>query len=104
MPRHAPALECTAEDAARLVAISKSHTEEARTVERARIVLACLTGKQNQQVARDLGVSVPTVSKWRQRFAFWGLRGLLDLNEFALVRSGHLNVLAVRRGLWRLGS
>jgi len=47
-------------------------------VERARIVLACLGGKENQQVAQDLGVSVPTVSKWRKRFAFWGLRGLLD--------------------------
>jgi transposase len=78
MPRHAPALECSAEDAASLTAISKSRTEEARTVERARIVLACLEGKENQQVAQGLGVSVPTVSKWRKRFAFWGLRGLLD--------------------------
>ena len=78
MPRHAPALECSAEDAASLAAISKSRTEEARTVERARIVLACLEGKENQQVAQDLGVSVPTVGKWRKRFALWGLRGLLD--------------------------
>jgi transposase len=71
-------LECSAEDAASLTAISKSRTEEARTVERARIVLACLEGKENRQVAQVLGVSVPTVSKWRRRFAFWGLRGLLD--------------------------
>src|ERR1700734_3235537 len=78
MPRHAPPLECSAEDAASLTAISKSRTEEARTVERARIVLACLEGKENRQVAQVLGVSVPTVSKWRRRFAFWGLRGLLD--------------------------
>jgi uncharacterized protein (TIGR00106 family) len=34
-------LECSAEDAASLTAISKSRTEEAHTVERARIVLAC---------------------------------------------------------------
>jgi transposase len=78
MPRHAPALECSAEDAASLTAISRSRTAEARTVERARIVLACLKGKENRQVAQGLGVSVPTVNKWRQRFAFWGLRGLLD--------------------------
>jgi transposase len=71
-------LECSAEDAASLTAISKSRAEEARTVERARIVLACLEGKENRQVAQGLGVSVPTVSKWRRRFAFWGLRGLLD--------------------------
>jgi len=47
-------------------------------VERARIILLCLKGKENQQVAQDLGVSVPTVSKWRKRFAWWGLRGLQD--------------------------
>ena len=47
-------------------------------VERARIVLACLEGKEIQQVARELGVSIPTVSKWRQRFARDGLRGLQD--------------------------
>jgi transposase len=78
MPRHAPALECSAEDAANLATLSKSRTEEARTVERARIILACLEGKEIQQVARELGVSVPTVSKWRKRFAWWGLRGLTD--------------------------
>jgi transposase len=47
-------------------------------VERARIILACLDGKEIQQVARELGVSIPTVSKWRRRFALWGLRGLRD--------------------------
>ena len=78
MPRTAPALECSTEDVASLTAISRSGVEEARIVERARIVLACLEGKEIQQVARDMGVSVPTVSKWRKRFAFWGLRGLLD--------------------------
>jgi transposase len=78
MPRHAPALECSAEDQASLVAISKSRTGEARDVERAKIILACLEGKEIQQVAQELGVSVPTVSKWRKRFALWGLRGLQD--------------------------
>ena len=47
-------------------------------VERARIILASLEGKEIQQVARELGVSIPTVRKWRQNFALWGLRGLLD--------------------------
>ena len=47
-------------------------------VERARIILACLDGKEIQQVARELGVSIPTVTKWRRRFALWGLRGLRD--------------------------
>ena len=78
MPRHAPELECSAEDKASLVAIAKSRTGEARAVERARIILACLEGKEIQQVARELGVSIPTVAKWRRRFSLWGLRGLRD--------------------------
>ena len=78
MPRHAPALECSAEDQASLVALTKNRTAEARAVERARIVLACLEGKEIQQVAQELRVSVATVSKWRQRFSLWGLRGLRD--------------------------
>ena len=31
-----------------------------------------------QQAARERKVSVPSVSKWRQRFALWGVRGLCD--------------------------
>jgi transposase-like protein len=45
-------------------------------VERARMILACLEGKEIQQVARELRVSVPSVSKWRRRFSLWGLRGM----------------------------
>lgn len=47
-------------------------------VERARIILACLEGKEIQQVAHDLGTSIPTVSKWRTRFAQHGMAGLHD--------------------------
>ena len=78
MPRHAPELECSVEDKAGLVALAKSRTAEAYTVERARIILAWLEGKEIQQVAGELRVSVATVSKWRQRFSLWGLRGLRD--------------------------
>jgi transposase len=78
MPRRAAALDCSAEVRANLVAASKSRTEEARTVERARIVLACLDGKEMQQVAHELRVSIPTISKWRARFSQQGMRGLRD--------------------------
>jgi len=47
-------------------------------VERARIVLACLENKEIQQVARETGTSIPTVSKWRRRFAQAGAGGLYD--------------------------
>jgi transposase-like protein len=72
MPRHAPKLECSAEEKTSLVAITKSRTEEARAVERARIILASLDGKEIQEVARELGLSIPTVTKWRRRFACGG--------------------------------
>src|SRR5437764_10007606 len=78
MPRYAPELECSVEDKASLVALAKSRTAEAQAVERARIILACLEGKEIQFVARELGISLATVSKWRQRFSLWGLRGLGD--------------------------
>jgi hypothetical protein len=48
MPRHASSLECLAETRAELIAISRSRTGEVRMVERARIVLACLEGKEIQ--------------------------------------------------------
>src|ERR1035438_2604649 len=78
MPRQAPEVECSAEDKARLLALTKSRTAEARAVERARIILSSLEGKEIQQVSWELKVSIPTVSKWRQRFSLWGLRGLRD--------------------------
>jgi hypothetical protein len=45
---------------------------------RCRIVLACATGVPNKQVATDLGVSLPTVGKWRSRFVARRLEGLVD--------------------------
>jgi transposase len=78
MPKHAAPLECSAEVRAELVALSRGRAQEARMVERARIILACLDGKEIQQVARDTGASIPTVSKWRRRFAQAGLPGLRD--------------------------
>ena len=32
-------------------------------------------------MARELSVSIPTVTKWRRRFAVWGVRGLRDLQR-----------------------
>src|SRR5580698_6017438 len=78
MPKHAAPLDCSAEVRAELTAMSRGRSEEARMVERARIVLACLQGKEIQQVAREIGTSIPTVSKWRRRFAQDGVNGLRD--------------------------
>lgn len=45
---------------------------------RSRIVLECATGESNGAVAERLGVSRPTVGKWRSRFAEARLDGLVD--------------------------
>ena len=54
---------------AELLAISRSRTAEVRMVERVRIVLTWLKGKEIQQVAQEIGASIPTGGKWRSRFA-----------------------------------
>lgn len=45
---------------------------------RARIVLACADGLSNSEVSRQLGVSLPTVGKWRKRFVADRVEGLSD--------------------------
>lgn len=45
---------------------------------RARIVLLCAQGCKNGEVAQKLSVSMPTVGKWRRRFAERRLDGLHD--------------------------
>lgn len=45
---------------------------------RARIVLQCAEGVTNDEVAQKLGVTRPTVGKWRERFCARRLGGLLD--------------------------
>src|SRR6202022_2670163 len=49
MARVAIALSCTAEQRAELMALARSRTEEARLVERAKIMLACLEGKRKRR-------------------------------------------------------
>jgi len=57
--------------------LRRSKTGQALAL-RARIVLACAEGKNNTAIAATLGVSMPTVGKWRRRFAEMRLEGLLD--------------------------
>ncbi len=67
-------------DADRLILESwtRSSTVSAGHVERARIVLASAAGAGTTAVAGRLGVSRPTVIKWRDRFAESGIAGLDD--------------------------
>lgn len=57
---------------------TRSRTVPAGRRERARIVLAVADGSGTTGAAQLLGVSRPTVIKWRDRFAADGLAGLAD--------------------------
>jgi transposase len=48
----------------------------ARVIERARIIQMAANGMQSQKIAKELGVSRPTVQLWRQRFLGLRLTGL----------------------------
>ena len=47
-------------------------------VRRARIILACAAGEPRVEIAKRLGLSKMTVSKWRHRFHHQGIAGLQD--------------------------
>jgi transposase len=49
-----------------------------RLAQRARIILAAAAGQSNTAIAAELGVTLPTVGKWRQRFLDSRLEGLTD--------------------------
>lgn len=78
MSRVAAKLSCTKEQEMALNKLSRSRTEQARLVERAQIVLACLSGKRNDEIAAEMRLRPNTVGVWRNRFATQGMAGLYD--------------------------
>ena len=70
------ALVISDQDRATLQAWTRSRSIRASHVERARIVLAVADGKGTSCAARAVGVSRPTVIKWRDRFAEHGIDGV----------------------------
>lgn len=72
------ALLLSEEQRGQLVALSKSTTMSHDMVQRAKIILARSAGETNASVARAMGVSTSTVSKWRAGFLDRGLQGLHD--------------------------
>jgi transposase len=67
----------SASDRARLEAIASDRNRQRKHIERARVVLASITGDRVQRVAAQLGVSRPMIWRWQQRFAEAGVDGLL---------------------------
>src|SRR4051794_241824 len=74
----AAAVELSDEERGRLEAWSRRRTTAQALALRSRIVLAAADGAANWEIAEQLGISRPTVTKWRNRFAQRRLEGLLD--------------------------
>src|ERR1700683_2296415 len=68
----------TEEERERLESLAHRARSQALLARRARVVLACAEGMENQIVARKLRCSVGMVGKWRARFLKARLEGLYD--------------------------
>jgi len=71
-------IELTAAEREQLESWERRRTTAQALALRSRIVLAAETGESSSQIAVELGVSVATVRKWRNRFAKDRLDGLVD--------------------------
>src|SRR5829696_7916065 len=73
-----PDLALTDDERATLERWARRRNSSQALALRCRIVLACAEGHSNQAVAARLGISKPTVTKWRSRFVARRLEGLGD--------------------------
>ena len=74
----AAVIELTDEERAALERWARRPSSAQALALRSRIVLVAADGGSNGVIAKRLGISRPTVTKWRGRFAEYRLDGLLD--------------------------
>ena len=74
----AAVIDLTGEERAALEGFVRRRTSAQALALRSRIVLAAADGLTNLQIVERVGVSRPTVTKWRNRFAEHRLGGLVD--------------------------
>src|ERR1700733_2687333 len=77
----ATVIALTIEERKALEALAGSRKSEARMRDRARIVLLAASGIGSRAIARDLGHTIGTVSKWRVRFASHRMAGLSETGD-----------------------
>lgn len=81
MWKPADRLPMTAEQAETLRSWLRAHNTPQSVVARCRIVLMAAEGISNNQIAKHLGVSRPTVLLWRERFSSLGPAGLTEIRK-----------------------
>jgi len=74
--RRAIAIEVSDDERALLQRWARGRSTPARVVLRAKIVLAAAAGRENQELAAELGSDPHTVARWRNRFAASRCAGL----------------------------
>jgi putative transposase len=63
-----------------LEAVVRRHNTSQQIAQRGRMILAAAQGKNNAQIARELGVKVDTVRTWRMRWIGWQKLSLEDFS------------------------
>jgi transposase len=74
--RVAKAITLTDDERATLTRWSRGRSTQARLIQRAKIVLAAAEGRENKEIAAELGCTRRTVGTWRHRFAELRLAGI----------------------------
>ncbi len=77
MWKTATALPVPGEDQTALRKLIACGATPRRLARRARIVLGAAEGTPNNRLAKEVGVSRPTVILWRRRYAVGGISGVL---------------------------
>jgi transposase len=74
--RVAPPVKLTEDQDHTLQQWARARSLPARQVERARVVLLAAAGKQDLEIAAEIGISNQKAARWRKRFLKMGLAGL----------------------------
>src|ERR1700694_4069855 len=82
----ATVIALTIEERKALQALVGSRKSEARMRDRARIVLLAASGTGSRAVAREVGCTPGTASKWRVRYARDRMAGLSEAGDRGAVR------------------
>jgi transposase len=75
-------LELKTNEREALEALIRKHGTPQQIAQRGRMILLAAEGKNNEEIARELGVCADTVRTWRMRWISWQK---LSLEDFSLV-------------------
>ena len=107
MPKIKKTIRLTEEEKEQLIKVVNGQKSEQRLVLRSSIILMLAGGQSEKEVAKELGVDIKTVRKWRDRYTVGGFDALKDLprsgapesfQSFKDVRLSQLHV--INQKLW----